>query len=159
MRSTSIRDGTATTLMLAENIQKSPGYSWFGVTGQQGGEQYFGMVWVVYDNPHEGAPVPGDTLETQEPFGQESIPIPDNTDLAPRFARPGSAHSGGVFNVAFAGGNVTSIEPSIDYIVYQQLMTPHGAKCVDPQDVDNTDPGTPIHFYRTYPPLTESDYQ
>jgi len=47
------------------------------------------------------------------------------------FRRPASAHPG-VFNVVFVGGNTRAISETIDYRVYQQLMTPHGVNAVDP---------------------------
>jgi prepilin-type N-terminal cleavage/methylation domain-containing protein len=133
-----IRDGASTTLMLAENNHKNQNYSWLGVGQTQKGEQHFGMVWVVDQN-------------NQERFSQEgnSTNFPEND---PSYARPASNHPAGAFNVIFADGHGLSIQPDIDYLVYQQLMTPNGRKCVDPrgQDVSN---------YWQAPPISEADYQ
>lgn len=45
--------------------------------------------------------------------------------------RPSSYHSGGV-NMAMSDGNVIFVNENIDYIVYQQLMTPKGTKSLMP---------------------------
>ncbi len=42
-------------------------------------------------------------------------------------ARPSSLHTGGV-NIVFADNSATFLRDDIDYHVYQQLMTPHGAR-------------------------------
>jgi hypothetical protein len=63
----------------------------------------------------------------------------------------------------FAGGNAKAIADSIEYRVYQQLMTPNGAKA-DALDIANDATGKPtlaeknnlLQFMN--PPLKESDY-
>jgi prepilin-type processing-associated H-X9-DG protein len=77
----------------------------------------------------------------------------------PRFARPASNHPSGV-NAAFADTHVEFVRDDVDYTVYQQLLTPNGAKCVDPTDhTANLNQGEPIHAFRNAPPLSEADYQ
>jgi prepilin-type processing-associated H-X9-DG protein len=157
MRLTDIRDGAGTTLMFSENVHKNESYSWFGVHPEQCGEQHFGMVWVVWTDSNSDGPIAGDTINDQERFSQESITDFDET--IPRFARPASNHPGGSFNVIFADGHGVSLEPDMSYVVYQQLMTPQGGKCIDPNDL--TEPpadGGIIDKLRRAPPLTESDY-
>jgi len=166
-RLSNLKDGAGTTLMLAENIHKGDTYSWFGVEFDQLGEQHFGMVWVApvdakvqYDPPngvYQVDPRPTSPtdfgIRVQEPIGQASII--DFRENAPRFARPASNHPTGRINVIFADSHGRSLDPAIDYVVYQQLMTPNGAKCVDPANP----PGDAILLYQTAPPLSESDYQ
>jgi prepilin-type processing-associated H-X9-DG protein len=74
----------------------------------------------------------------------------------PRFARPAGPHGDGA-NVVFADGHTHFLPSSIDYVVYQQLMTPNGRKCVDP--ADNTNNGQEITTFRNAPPLSQADYQ
>jgi prepilin-type N-terminal cleavage/methylation domain-containing protein/prepilin-type processing-associated H-X9-DG protein len=149
-----IRDGAATTLMLSENSQKAPTFSWLGVADNQCGEQQFGMVWVVNTNPSAKNPP---SLTDQARISQ----APDNTfpEDKPFYARPGSSHPSNSVNVIFADGHGSSLQPTIDYIVYQQLLTPYGAKCVDPTDHTAIGPGTPINQFRTAQPLAEKDFE
>jgi len=136
-----IRDGASTTLMLGENNHKNSAYTWLGVSPLQAGEQHFGMVWVVDPNG-------------QERFSQEGSgdPFASNAEEGPFYARPASNHPAGVFNVIFADGHGLSIQPDIDYLVYQQLMTPNGRKCVDPRGEDTS-------YYQLAAPISEADYQ
>jgi prepilin-type N-terminal cleavage/methylation domain-containing protein len=136
-----IRDGASTTLMLGENNHKNGAYTWLGVSSFQAGEQHFGMVWVVDPNG-------------QERFSQEGSgdPFASNAEEGPFYARPASNHPAGVFNVIFADGHGLLIQPDIDYLVYQQLMTPNGRKCVDPRGEDTS-------YYQLAAPISEADYQ
>ena len=140
-----IRDGASTTLMLGENNHKNANYSWLGVGPTQKGEQHFGMVWVWSDSD-------------QERFSQEGSgdPFASDSENAPFYARPASNHPAGAFNVIFADGHGLSIQPDIDYLVYQQLMTPNGRKCFDPQQI--VDPNI-ISDFQALPPISEADYQ
>jgi prepilin-type N-terminal cleavage/methylation domain-containing protein len=151
-----VKDGASTTLMLGENRHKDEDYSWFGVAFDQGGEQQFGMVWVS-----DTSPSPGATELNQVPFGQEVTPPTGFPDSGPWYCRPASNHPAGSFNVMFLDSHVSSMEPNLDYIVYQQLMTTNGAKCVDSKD--NTaylmQPNGAIYQFRTAPPISESDFQ
>ena len=168
VRLSNINDGSGTTLMYAENIHKSyepasssssaPAFGWvagdYARTGYP--EQQLGFVWVV---PSSGtAPVPGNTVNDQEALNrnaQDAVTFPANI---PRFARPASAHSGGA-NVAFCDGHSEYLREDIDYIVYQQLMTPSGRKSVDPADHTNGLPNGVIATFRNAPPLAEKDYK
>ncbi len=162
VRLSNINDGSGTTLMYAENIHKSyeptsssssaPAFGWlFGNT-----EQQLGFVWVV---PTSGtAPIPGDTSNTQEALNRDSLGDMKFLPTSPRYARPSSAHSGGM-NVAYCDGHSGFLRDDIDYVVYQQLMTPNGRKCVDPADHTNGLPNGVIATFRNAPPLAEKDYQ
>jgi prepilin-type processing-associated H-X9-DG protein len=76
----------------------------------------------------------------------------------PCFARPFSGHPGGSVNVIFADGHGDSLSPDIEYRVYQQLLTTHGAKCVDPGVEKSASPTTEIQAIRAAPLLSESDF-
>ncbi len=175
-RISNIKDGAGTTLMLAENIHKSytdssnkPLFSW--MAGSEGlstfdsfpSEQQLGFVWVVPDTGT--APTPGPDSDTGATIYQQER-ISGNIDKLgtfdpskPRFARPGSSHGSGA-NVAFCDGHSSYLRDDIDYIVYVQLMTPNGRKCVDPGDHSDTrSSATPISNFRSAPPLSEKDIQ
>jgi prepilin-type N-terminal cleavage/methylation domain-containing protein len=169
VRLSNIKDGTGTTLMLSENIHKDNGYSWFGARGAiinnhipQAGEPQFGMVWVVPDNNTTTPTYTPGTTSSQE---QERINKADDQvfpEIGPWYCRPSSNHPGGSFNSIFADGHGRAIDPSIDYLVYQQLMTPNGAKCEDPASHQgrNTNglPDTdPIKLFRTAALIAEKD--
>jgi len=84
---------------------------------------------------------------------QSTNTYPANT---PRYARPASAHSGGM-NVAYCDGHSEFLREDIDYVVYQQLMTPNGRKSVNP--ADHADQGAAMTGFRNAPPLAEKDYK
>jgi prepilin-type processing-associated H-X9-DG protein len=155
-RMSAIKDGAGTTLMVAENINKTyfsasnaPLFGWL-----TGSEQQLGIVWVV---PTSGtAPQPGNSISDQERInGNEAQAVIFDASY-PRFARPASAHGSGA-NVAFCDGHCVYLRDDIDYIVYVQLMTPNGRKCVNPAAVATTTGA--IQAYRTAPPLADKDYQ
>ncbi|MGI9456244.1 MAG: DUF1559 domain-containing protein [Aeoliella sp.] len=154
-----IRDGAATTLMVSENMHKNPTYSWFGVEPANPGEQQFGMVWVVSTQP--GAPQStggcgSDADQAPFKFEAEDLDFPEDQ---PCYARPNSNHPGDRFNVIYADGHGQSIGMDIDYIVYQQLLTTHGAKCVDPHDDKGDAPTGAIVEFRSAAPLSTSDLE
>jgi prepilin-type processing-associated H-X9-DG protein len=161
-----MKDGAGTTLMFSENRHKmyyttpptEPLFAWVGNRiAAEPMEQRFGMVWVVDDTP-----LAGDTLTDQERIngderGKTAATLVYDPTI-PRFARPASAHSGGV-NGAFCDGHTGFIPDTIDYIVYQQLMTPNGRNCVDPTSWKPIPAGGAIEKFRNAPPLSEEAYQ
>jgi prepilin-type N-terminal cleavage/methylation domain-containing protein/prepilin-type processing-associated H-X9-DG protein len=161
-RASKIKYGAGTTLMLAENIHKTYNpptgggpllFGWMGapLKGITINEQQFGMVWVV--NP---TPSPGTGLTNQEQINGNVDQLADFDPSFPRFARPAGPHGDGA-NVVFADGHGQFLRADIAYRVYQQLMTPNGRKCVDPQD--NALESPEILEFRNAPPLSETDYQ
>jgi hypothetical protein len=65
-----------------------------------------------------------------------------------------------VFIVAFCGGNTKEISESIDYKVYQQLMTPNGQKAAlaeEPTMLIERDLLSGNDSFMV-PPLNEGDY-
>jgi prepilin-type N-terminal cleavage/methylation domain-containing protein len=137
VNSTHLKDGANSTLLLSENVHKDGptsgvNSSWLrseALSDPQAGEQVYGMVWVLDDDSLEEAL---DPIDLQFRFNKQSDPAP-NQYVTPyaAYARPASAHPE-VFNAVFAGGNTRTINEAIEYRVYQQLMTPNGAKCVYP---------------------------
>lgn len=156
-RSSNIRDDSSTTIMLAENIHKSKLYNWVGVTGQQMGEQHFGIVWVVNTALTRRSSDLQDMTD-QVQFSSETEPPMDYVENQPWFARPASPHPGGAFNVIFADSHGDSISPDIDYTVYQRLMTPNGRDCVDPRDWSVPTNGI-IDQFRRAAPIAEKDFK
>jgi hypothetical protein len=57
----------------------------------------------------------------------------DPREWGPEFARPSSEHPGG-FQAVFVGGNTRYLSEAIDYAVYAQLLSSHGARTLDPRD-------------------------
>lgn len=161
-------DGADKTILFTENIHKSyesetpgqaPLFSWLSPTPQwaNGAEQQFGIVWVVNTNPQ-----PGRNVDSQERINGNVEDLVDFDPVVPRFARPASAHSGGV-NVAFCDASTRFVPVTIDYIVYQQLLTTNGGKCEDPvqhQPKTASLPANhPIRVFRTAPPVSDEAYQ
>ena len=148
----SIPDGTSNTLMLAEN---TAAYQYADtindkVTGMFGGtnaatpsfvECSLGFVWdprVTTFRPVS----PADRAEQINALDTGGVQtttgtVPDSKDLrvgqnyqlgstaAYWHARPSSFHPGGA-NVAMCGGETMFLRDDIDYVVYEQLMTPDG---------------------------------
>lgn len=160
-----IKDGGSTTLLLSENIHKDENYwkddsiynSWLAPISRfpseymNGGnaEQIYGMVW-VFDNASPNLPSNQARLN--------KLPdSPPNSFESERqgYARPASEHPE-VFNAAFVGGSAKSINENIEYRVYQQLMTPNGAKA-DALDYTGADKATILRNFMN-PPLSESDF-
>lgn len=153
-----IKDGTNMTFLLTENNNKdyeptSIGlyFTWLGGDGiEVGTEQQLGVVWVVNENPQ-----PGNALDDQERISRNEQGLVMFDPYIPRFARPGSNHNQGV-NVVYCDGHGQFLREDIDYIVYQQLLTSNGRKCVDPLQWDPAPPA--IVTFREAPPLSEADF-
>lgn len=164
VRMSNINDGAGTTLLYTENIHKTydsqvasgaPAFAWLF-----GSEQQIGFVWVVPVSGTSPAQPVGNNVSDQEALNRaDATTFPVNI---PRYARPASAHGGGM-NVSFCDGHGEFLRDDIDYAVYQQLMTPWGRKCVDPANhkLGVTPPVTthPIYQFRNGPPLAEKDYK
>lgn len=149
-----IKDGASTTLMLSENIHKDEEInggvnSWLAPAANLGinanWEQSFGMVW-VYDSNAPLAPI-----NTQAPISRNPNNAIQFGTGGEYFARPASVHPENV-NAAFADGSVKPLNMNIEYRVYQQLMTPNGAKA---QALDN--PSVNMQQLFMVPPLSDAD--
>jgi prepilin-type N-terminal cleavage/methylation domain-containing protein len=146
-------DGAENTLLLAENIQKEGSYTWAGVGPNSPGEQQLGVVWLdpaQYNDPTNRDWSPFTTAgPAMQPFSAEGA-NPGYPATTPEYARPSSAHSG-VFNAVMASGAVKTIAVTIDYSVYQRLLTVQGRKCVEPVEHKAS-------AFQTLPPLAAGDY-
>jgi len=172
-----IKDGETKTLLFSENVHKDPminnrASTWLGpiqnnnllapaqlaanATWDLNPEQRFGMTW-HYDDATPFAPGAFQPLNRDD----DTLTGELYMDFGARFARPASEHPE-VFIVAFCGGNTKEISEAIDYRVYQQLMTPNGAKAAFyetpnvsiEQEVRDNNGG---NGFMT-PPLNEGDY-
>jgi prepilin-type N-terminal cleavage/methylation domain-containing protein/prepilin-type processing-associated H-X9-DG protein len=154
VRSDDIKDGLGNTVLFSENLQAQPwhqllpGAEGNTVTAVIAGETATlvlgsrfaqGMVWHYRDpkgfNSAEtelevhrinGVPLSTDTAAVSA-YGSTDLygmQMP-NSDMAAHIARPSSAHSGGV-NMGFADGGSRFVVQTIDYRVYQAIMTPRG---------------------------------
>jgi prepilin-type N-terminal cleavage/methylation domain-containing protein/prepilin-type processing-associated H-X9-DG protein len=155
-RLSDIADGRSTTLMISENMHKNPTYSWLGVQEGNPGEAQLGMVWVANPRPQGQCTGSGNVIDDQYSFKAEPDILEFN-ELIPCFARPYSRHAGNNFNVVYADGHGSSINPDIDYVVYQQLLTPRGSKCVDPHAKRGDNPTEAILEFRTQRPISVDD--
>lgn len=176
LRSNDIKDGDSTTIMLSENIHKddtnaanAPIASWLGPLLRESDlfpiepalstEQWYGMMWLVYDPAVSGSnPV---TTGSQRPIGIDN-PADQfysiGTEIRPEvYARPASAHPD-LFIATFAGGNTRKINNSIEYSVYQRLLTANALKVADPANPTQTGNGTPIGNLRLLPSLSDDDF-
>jgi prepilin-type N-terminal cleavage/methylation domain-containing protein len=166
-----IKDGSNSTLLLSENVHKDEeGFqmggaknTWLGPVLPADGsnknyEQNLGMVWTYYPTrPEDPAMREGESFDDgmQERFSRDSL-TPQFYGASERYySRPASDHPD-VVNIAMAGGNARSMRTDIEYRVYQQLMTPEGAKA-DALDYANNDEKDIMLDFMT-PPLKDSDY-
>jgi prepilin-type N-terminal cleavage/methylation domain-containing protein len=105
----SIKDGLATTILTAENVDAG---DWMGSEALEGAT---GIMW--------SSTGPGSSEVIQQlPMNQRvGEGLPDNAI----FARPSSRHNG-IVVVAFCDGRAVSLSNEIDMLVYARLMTPDG---------------------------------
>jgi prepilin-type N-terminal cleavage/methylation domain-containing protein len=170
-----IKDGANSTLLLAENIHKDAqpngqAGTWLGPVQKLqlappsnkptwdmifNPEQRFGMVWPLPSMSMAPGPLPPQDFE---PINKDSTGGGPYGDKGTRFARPSSEHPE-VFVAAFCEGNARDIKESIDFRVYQQLMTPDGLKAAYAE--------SPNQYFEKVlkpaqrfmnPPLSPSDY-
>jgi len=147
------KDGQGNTVLFSENLQAIP---WHQLHSDENASENLlipasagvtsvpypvhsrftqGFVW-HYEDPgqYNGAPavstVRGHAINgaigTEDIFITRMLPT-NSADLA----RPSSAHGDGV-NMGFADGSSKSVQDSIDYRVYQAMMTPRGKSSLVP---------------------------
>jgi prepilin-type N-terminal cleavage/methylation domain-containing protein/prepilin-type processing-associated H-X9-DG protein len=136
------RDGTSNTLLITENLQAQP---WPVLAPAEptappasnvitdpaanldpaAAKLYNGVVWHYFDPQGAGgAPaVPDWALINSEKMTR----VTTDAASAARNARPSSMHSDGV-NIGMADGSSKRISESIDYRVYQALLTTHNKR-------------------------------
>jgi prepilin-type N-terminal cleavage/methylation domain-containing protein len=163
VKTSDLKDGANSTLLLSENIHKDTNTTWLGPFVNQyiynandpaemstNPEQRLGMVWVL------GPPA------SQWPTNVLALPNKDTDPPSASytmgmdefFARPASEHPE-IFVVAMAEGNTRDVNEQIDYRVYQQLMTPNGQKAGDP---NANAAANQIYLQYMQPPLADGDY-
>ncbi len=163
-----LRDGSNTTLLLSENIHKDEDdsgiiHSWLNSQFWNVGdasllthhktEQAFGMAW-VYDSANIAAPANFERFNRDTRI-DTSMPYLAGADDGVAFTRPASNHPE-LFLAVFAGENTRSISETIDYRVYQQLLTPNGNKAVSPGNTDAQNITMRAEY--SFKPLSDDDY-
>ena len=157
-----IRDGSATTIMLSENIDKDYEDVTYPLSWFSGNEQQLGINWVVNSNPE---PVTGDSLQSSGVTIYDQARINRRGDIVasdplaptlPYLARPSSQHRR-LVNVVYCDSHGKALSEDVDYIVYQQLLTSNGRKCVDPTNHSLT--AGAITEFRIAPPISSQDIE
>jgi prepilin-type processing-associated H-X9-DG protein len=132
-------DGTATTILLSENLDAS---YWAQYNGHPEAPVSFapregpaenisyespdGLVWFDYSDGTKPA------IGLNKDYnggrgGDPAVAYEPRTILPPtHFARPSSSHSGG-FNITFCDGHTLFMNEDVAYQVYAELMTPRGS--------------------------------
>ncbi len=108
-------DGSNATLLITENMGAG---NWY-----DHGELLTGFVWRADVKGVDAVRDPLQLLGINEEVGR--------SDQTSRFMRPASFHLGGV-NAVYASGRTQFLHQSIDYVVYTQLMSTHGAEVKQP---------------------------
>jgi prepilin-type N-terminal cleavage/methylation domain-containing protein len=156
--SISANDGTATTIMFAERVEAR---NWADVGAAAGGstpyehdttqtvlgEHYTGVCWM----PVASLPAPASDYDIngiKPPFSETDR---DVTTHRYHDVRPSSQHPGIVI-VSFVDGHVTTLNETVPYAIYAQLMTPNGSRAV------NCD-GAQDQPFRLTTPLDENDFK
>lgn len=147
-----LKDGQGNTVLFSENLQAVPwnqvnfdestsrtaliiGGGATEVAYPQQSRMAQGFLWHYEDpNGYNGAPTVSTTrarLINSSHNGEDKFLTRMNATNAADVARPSSAHNDGV-NMAFADGGSKFIQDSIDYRIYQALMTPRGKSSLVP---------------------------
>ena len=138
----SSHDGSSKTIMITENAQNrlSPvaissnngreNNSWLLNLSEAGD----GVVWV---NDAQPDGMLQESINRNREIEVDCLNAAANTQV--RFARPSSNHTAGV-NVAYFDGHSKFLSDSIDYVVYQALMTPYGKMAAIPPNGNAVDP-------------------
>jgi prepilin-type N-terminal cleavage/methylation domain-containing protein len=132
------KDGTAKTLLLAENVSAR---SWRG-----GLETNLGLL-IPYDDPPNVANYPEWKINGAR-TGETTVTAEMGPGVNPSLARPSSYHPGGA-NVGWVAGGAQFLSEQIDFTVYCLIMTPNGAGVTDPVS------GAPIAYQSAI--LNEAD--
>lgn len=172
VRTTDVKDGTSTTLMYAENLQKEAGIAtWLNSRAWDDDntpprnvtslEQLYGMTW-YYEDRNADTSIGDMTPNLGDQFAPFSQDVPGRNEEFHRwndgipFRRPASDHPD-VFNVVFAGGNTKAINNQIAYSVYLKLMTPNGAKSTWPLE-DDAGINRNLQILQAAKPLSDGDF-
>ncbi len=112
-------DGTTNTILLAENHYLSDWNPINAANNPAANEFNVTIVWQEYpDDPN---------VTPAQPYVGLDKPFIQGTALNIEHARPSSLHPGG-FVLAMCDGRTIFVSESVDYTVYQRLMTSNGKK-------------------------------
>ncbi|HUT91685.1 MAG TPA: DUF1559 domain-containing protein [Thermoguttaceae bacterium] len=116
-------DGSTYTLILTENNNAVTWATRYPQSGR-GVENFEIDFGVCYDYNWEPDPAIGVSVDPTNPN-----PWPPNINVLRdySFPRPSSRHPGGV-NVYFGDGHGKFLAETLDYLIYQHVMTPYGKK-------------------------------
>lgn len=131
-----IKDGAGQTVAFSENLQAvtyglPAGYDPTTLADEERFRLAAGFQWYPTVTPTALMQINGNAKDPT------LVTNPDMTTFPPQeSARPSSFHAGGV-NMGFVDGHVQFIPANIDYVVYQQLMTPDGGNSNMPTGTGN----------------------
>ncbi len=128
----SANDGSSYTVIISENVSQTAAADndWYKVANESTGNTLklgTTMVWHLEAGPPASEatePDPND-ISLRLINNRGGYPALTNVPLNPNTARPSSYHTGGV-NMAFCDQRVIFVRETIQYRVYQHLMTPNG---------------------------------
>lgn len=131
-------DGLGNTLLFTESVHSLPWYFTAldpneapvpftsGIFVAPAAKSFQGMVWHFRDEPANLAPAPEPRLKVNGSGSTvDNLSLKMNGQNYPWLARPSSTHTDGV-NAGFADGRSQFLSESIDYRVYQALLTLRG---------------------------------
>lgn len=132
VKTTDIDDGLSNTLLFSENLAAG---AWDDPVPRAYGHSKqlrTTFVWLYASDGNVNCPNPNPTTPTQAVNTAMRVDGEMKLNLNPASvtvftARPSAWHSGGA-NAVFADKHTAFLSSSLDYDVYQQLMTPHGKK-------------------------------
>ncbi len=127
-----VKDGTTQTLYYIENYNAQRWNEDFFHPASESREYFHTVHWIpVSDKETSGV------FQTSKPAMPTkqlwAINKGGFNQSGPEFARPSSNHAAG-FQAAFVGGNTRYFSESMDYRIYAQLLSSHGARTLDPSD-------------------------
>jgi len=135
----SSHDGSTYTLILTENLHAVTWATRYPQSGRgvENTEIDFG---VCYD--YDWEQIDGVTIDASTTPPTVN-PWPPNINVLRdySFPRPSARHPGGV-NVYFGDGHGAFLAETLDYLIYQHLMTPYGKKAGTAAQMDGWDTGT-----------------
>lgn len=154
-RITGCKDGSSQMIYYVENHNAQRWNEDFFHPGEESPEYFHVVNWLPLTQSELPSGFQSTKPKSKSPF-LWAINEGGLKETGPEFARPSSTHPSG-FGAAFVGGNTRYISESIDYRVYAQLLSSHGARTVDPADTSETRTEAVRSWQRT--PLQPQSYE